>query len=151
MMQKQSQTLDSYKVTCEIDVRFRDTDAMGHVNNAVYLSYLEFARMRYWNAITGITDYRQVPFILGEVQIRYLSPAVAGERLVVGIKPGELRGASFDYQYTIWDKNTKRRVAIATTVQVCYDYKTKKPFRLTGEIRERILEFERSGTAPSDI
>ena len=36
-----------------IDVRFADTDAMGHVNNAVYLTYCEMARIRYWSEVTG--------------------------------------------------------------------------------------------------
>ena len=39
--------------TVEIDVRFADTDAMGHVNNAVYLTYCEMARIRYWTDVTG--------------------------------------------------------------------------------------------------
>ena len=42
-----------------IDVRFADTDAMGHVNNAVYLTYCEIARIRYWTDVTG------EPFALG--------------------------------------------------------------------------------------
>ena len=36
-----------------IDVRFADTDAMGHVNNAVYLTYCETARIPYWTDVTG--------------------------------------------------------------------------------------------------
>ncbi|HWX25489.1 MAG TPA: acyl-CoA thioesterase, partial [Vicinamibacteria bacterium] len=39
--------------SCEVEVRFRDLDALGHVNNAVYLTYLESARIAYWMALTG--------------------------------------------------------------------------------------------------
>jgi hypothetical protein len=37
----------------EVTVRFADTDAMGHVNNAKYLTYCEIARIRYWTDVTG--------------------------------------------------------------------------------------------------
>ena len=39
--------------TASIEVRFADTDAMGHVNNATYLTYCEIARIKYWTDVTG--------------------------------------------------------------------------------------------------
>ena len=136
---------NSYALTCEIEVRFRDTDAMGHVNNAVYLSYLEMARVRYWRALSGTSDYRQVSFILGEVWVRYKSPTYAGETVVVGVRVRELRGASFDFHYTLWEKTTGRLLAEAKTTQVMYDYRTQKPMRMPNEFRQKITEFEKIG------
>lgn len=40
-------TLDGFRHCVTIDIRFADLDAMGHVNNAVYLTYMETARLRY--------------------------------------------------------------------------------------------------------
>ena len=37
----------------EVDVRFGDTDAMGHANNSRFLTYCESARIAYWEAVTG--------------------------------------------------------------------------------------------------
>ena len=68
----------SYKVHVDIQVRFRDTDAMRHVNNAVYLSYLELARMQYWKSLTGLKGYSLVEFIIARVQIDYRSPVKMG-------------------------------------------------------------------------
>ena len=48
----------SFRFSVPIEVRFRDLDAIGHVNNAVYLTYLEQARLGYWKHITGRTDLR---------------------------------------------------------------------------------------------
>ncbi len=46
-------SVGEYPVVLEITVRFRDLDAMGHVNNAVYLTYFEEARVEYLKAASG--------------------------------------------------------------------------------------------------
>ena len=55
---------ESFTVVHVLHPRFRDTDAMGHINNAVYITYLEVGRQEYWKALENLTDYRRVPFIL---------------------------------------------------------------------------------------
>jgi hypothetical protein len=57
-----------FTVNEDLHPRFRDTDAMGHINNAVYVTYLEVARQAYWARLTGGSDYRLVPFILAHVR-----------------------------------------------------------------------------------
>ena len=70
-----------------IDVRFADTDAMGHVNNAVYLTYCEMARIRYWTDVTGepIAPGHEgaESLILAEARITYRAPVFHGERVTV--------------------------------------------------------------------
>ncbi len=55
-----------FTVVHEILPRFRDTDAMGHINNAVYVTYLEVARQAYWRQLDAHSDYRRVPFTLAD-------------------------------------------------------------------------------------
>ncbi len=62
-------TIEGFHVVHEFMPRFRDTDAMGHINNAVYIIYLEVARQEYWRALDGTQDYRRVPFILAHVTV----------------------------------------------------------------------------------
>jgi acyl-CoA thioester hydrolase len=131
-----------FKLTVDIQVRFRDTDAMGHINNAVYLAYLELARMAYWVKISESHDYSKVNFILGRVQIEYKSPGKLGDSLVVGVRCPEIRGASFDFEYLVWEKSSLRLIAEARTTQVMYDYRQAKPMRLPQEYRGRMLAFE---------
>ena len=52
-----------------VEVRFADTDAMGHVNNAVYLAYCEMARIRYWSDVTGepVAAGHECPVAAGSV------------------------------------------------------------------------------------
>ena len=66
--------------------RFRDTDAMGHVNNAVYITYLEVGRQAYWVALEGRRDYGRVPFILASVSCDFRSEANVDETLEIGVR-----------------------------------------------------------------
>lgn len=132
----------SFRLSVPIDIRFSDTDAMGHVNNAAYLSYLEFARMKYWQKLTGEKNFRKTNFILAHVSIDYLSPSYVGESLLVFIRIREISRASFRFEYEIQEAQTRRPVAKAETVQVMYDYAAGKVVRMEEAFRKRIQEFE---------
>jgi acyl-CoA thioester hydrolase len=123
--------MKGYRTVLEVQTRFRDTDAMGHINNAVYLSYLEMARFEYLRKALGITRHQDAGIILARVEIDYRSPAYQGETLVVGIRVSRLGGASFTMEYRIEEKEKKRLVAEAKTVQAAYDYAKGKVRRLT--------------------
>ena len=132
----------SFTVLRELQPRFRDTDAMGHINNAVYVTYLEVARQAYWVALSGIENYQRVPFILAHVTIDFRSEALVDETLVLGIRCGSIGSKSFTFEYEIREKLTERLVVEATSVQVCYDYDTKQSFTVPDALRRQLEEFE---------
>lgn len=134
--------LDEYRVRNDIEVRFRDTDALGHVNNAVYLSYLESGRLAYMREVFAVTDWRNVDFIVARVEIDYRSPSFVGETLTVGTRVIRLGGASFDMDYRIIEKKKGRLVAQAKTVQVCFDYKANKVKRLSEDFMETVRSYD---------
>src|SRR5438876_9916699 len=113
--------LDGYPVIHVLHPRFRDTDAMGHINNAVYVTYLEVARQAYWQRSSGQPDYRRVPFILAHVTIDFRSEANVHEVLEIGIRCEWIGTKSFAFSYVIREQVTQRVVVEATSVQVCYD------------------------------
>lgn len=132
----------AYTLIHEIRPRFRDTDAMGHVNNAVYLSYIEVARQVYWEKLDRETDYGKVPFILAHVSIDFHSEALVSETLEVGIRCEWIRRKSFAFSYRIWEKTTRRLVVEATSVQVCYDYAEKRSIPMPEPLRARLDALE---------
>jgi acyl-CoA thioester hydrolase len=134
--------MDDYKIKADVQLRFRDTDALGHVNNAVYLSYLEIARIEYLKAVLSAVETKDFGVIVARVEIDYRSPAFHHETLVVGIRVVELGGASMKMDYRIEDKKTGRLVADAKTVMVCYDYLEGKPKRWPDEIRRKVEDFD---------
>ena len=129
-------------MTHELHPRFRDTDAMGHINNAVYVTYLEVARQEYWRAFSKSDDYRRVPFILAHVTIDFRSETLVNEVLSVGIRCDWTGGKSFAFAYEIRERDSGRLVVEANSVQVCYDYEAKRSIPLPDDLRRRLVAFE---------
>jgi len=126
-----------YPVVLGITVRFRDLDAMGHVNNAVYLTYFEEARVEYLKAASGsMKNPEDFNFVLAEALCRYHSPAFLGEKLEIGVKAAEVGRKSFKFVYRIESAEDGRLVATGHTVQVAYDYENRRPMPLS----DRLLE-----------
>jgi acyl-CoA thioester hydrolase len=131
-----------FTVVHEIAPRFRDTDAMGHINNAVYVTYLEVARQVYWARLDEGSDYRRVPFILAQVHIDFRSEALVSELLEAGIRLEWIGSKSFSFSYRIWEKTRGRTVAEASTVQVCYDYAGRRTLLMPDDLRRSLEAFE---------
>ncbi len=135
MRETSARTTPHFPVTCEIRPRFRDTDAIGHVNNAVFVTYLEVGRQAYWERVAGSPDYGSVPFILAQVRCDFRSPALVNDVLVVSVRCEWIRSASFGFAYEIRERASGRLVVEATSVQVCYDYAAGKSVPVSGELR----------------
>jgi acyl-CoA thioester hydrolase len=131
-----------WTVVSPLRPRFRDTDAMGHINNAVYVTYLEVARQEYWRAFRGEDDYRAVPFILAHVTIDFRSEAHMDEELELCIRCSHVSTRSFGFDYAVRAAKGGRLVAEAHTVQVCYDYAKKRSMPCPDELRARLEAFE---------
>ena len=134
--------MSSFTVSNEIEVRFRDTDPMGHVNNAVYLTYLEVARQEYWKKLGGDPDYQKVPFVLAHVRIDFRDTAKTGDLLRLGVRTHWIGRGSFGMQYQITDAASDRVVAEAESVQVTYDYGVRKSMPIPEALRRRIERLE---------
>ena len=116
---------------------------MGHINNAVYVTYLEVARQEYWRAFSREIDYRRVPFILAHVTIDFRSEALVNEVLLLGIRCGAIGTKSFTFEYQIREKSGGRPVVEASSVQVCYDYEAKRSLAMPDDLRRQLETFER--------
>ena len=126
-----------------LDVRFRDCDAMGHVNNAVYLTYLEQARFAYWRSLWG-TDLEALPrgtpgVILARAEIDYRRPVKYGDSLEIRISLEKIGRSSITSSYEILD-GKGQVVAHARTVLVTYDYQLGRPVAVSEEIRARLQQ-----------
>ena len=121
-----------------LQVRFRYCDPLGHVNNAVYLTYLEQTRFSHWRALWGFGSPQLPPgmpgVILARVECDYRRPATYGETLEVRMTVAELGRTSFRYDYLIVDEEG-RTVLTAKTVQVMYDYGAARPVPIPDDIR----------------
>jgi acyl-CoA thioester hydrolase len=131
----------SFPVHCPIEVRFRDCDAMGHVNNAVYLTYLEIARFAYWKAAEIGRLEGDISYIIARVEIDFRASAETGDVIDVALAVRAIGRTSFTMEYEIRD-GEGRLLVTARSVQVAYDYAAKRSVPVPDAIRARIAEFE---------
>jgi acyl-CoA thioester hydrolase len=126
-----------------LEVRFRDCDPMGHVNNAVYLTYLEQARFAHWRALWKYRQEgwdRRVPgVILARAEVDYRGQAREGDVLDVQLSIARLGRTSFHYEYRIVNR-AGALIVEARTVQVMYDYASQAPVPIPDAIREMLRE-----------
>ena len=132
-----------WTVTSPLRPRFRDTDAMGHINNSVYVTYLEVARQEYWRAFKGgDPNYRVVPFILARVEVDFRSEALMHELLELCIRCSFVGVKSFGFEYEVREQATRRLVVAAKSVQVFYEYATKTSMQVPDDMRRNLEAFE---------
>lgn len=134
--------MKDFRLVVEVPVRFADTDALGHVNNAHYLSFMEAARIEYLARVLGARKVEDFGVILARAEVDYKSPAFHHETLLVGCRTDEVGGASIKMSYRMEDKATGRLVAEGKAVIVRYDYALGRPTRVGDDWRRRMDEFE---------
>ena len=130
-------------------VRFADTDAMGHVNNAAYLTYVELARIEWWMATTGEALEREPGrdqgLILAEADVAFRSPVFFGETVVIETRPRRLGRTSLDLEHRLTASRPAgpvRLVATCRSVVVRYDYTAERAVPWPPELVDRIEAFE---------
>ena len=125
--------VDGFPFVFRDDVRFRDLDGMGHVNNAVFATYMESARIAYFQS-HGAGNNPQQHLILARVEIDFRSPIALGERVEVGVRPSRLGTKSFELEYEV--RAVRRLAAEGRTVLVGYDYLRGESVEIPVEWRE---------------
>ena len=152
MSEQTESTPDNFKFKRPVQIRFRDLDALGHVNNAVYITYFEMAREGYVKAIKLASDAsapadERFPFIIAEISCTFLAPVTLDTDLVVYLRTSRMGNSSFDFDYLLVDEASNCLMARGKSVQVSYDYKAGKPVRLPDEIRGLIEAYETKNCA----
>jgi acyl-CoA thioester hydrolase len=134
-----------------IEVRFVDTDALGHINNATYLSYFEASRAGYYQALMGTPfgtgeGADRYTFLIAEASLHYRVPAFFGEPIVTECRVAWRSRSSFGMEYRVVSEGSgiapARLVADGETVQVMYDLKRERVTRIPPDLLERFEAFE---------
>ncbi len=139
--------LEKFKHKVKIKVRFSDLDAMGHVNNATYLSYLEEARIGYFYEILEIPhDSLNFNAVVAKIDIDYLNELHLSENVEVLTRVVKFGQKSSDVEHLIVTKRNGEIVvaARALTKLVSYNYKEHRSINTPEYVKKAIIEFERN-------
>jgi len=115
----------------EIQIRFNDVDALGHVNNAVHITWFELARIQYFDDTIGSDiDWEREGMILAHTSISYKTPIYLKDKIEVLTWFSKAGTTSFELMYEIIRKEKDGSETVCATgnsVQVCFNYKENKP------------------------
>ena len=117
-------------------VRFRDLDAVGHVNNAVFLTYIESARVAFLQHIGAATTLEDMSIIVARIEIDFRAPVGFGDEVEIAVRASRFGGKSFDLDYEL--RVGGRIVAEAKSVLVGYDYGKGEAVEIPDEWRDKL-------------
>ncbi|WP_110513998.1 acyl-CoA thioesterase [Herpetosiphon llansteffanensis] len=125
-----------------LEVRFRDLDGLGHVNNAVYLTYFETLRLQFAIELLGAVNLADVPFILGEATVRYLKPVFFGDQLQGSVEVSRIGNKSFTMLYTL--KRGNEIVTQGATELIWFDFKSQRSVPIPAAFRQQVADYQRA-------
>lgn len=129
-----------------IEVRFRDLDALGHVNNAIFFTYFEEGRKKFSEKFFKLSDPSEFTFIMAQIRCDYLKPIKFSDHITLQMWVKDIGNKSFSFAYKLVDLTDESIVyATGESVQVCYDYKKEKSMAVSDEMVETLSQYFRKG------
>lgn len=126
-----------------IEIRYRDTDSMGHVSSPVYYDYMQSSYLEYMHSILSIPKEKKLPHIMVRTACDYVSQAKYGERLVVCSRITKFGTKSFEMEHVMHVDDEKREIAArATSVHVMFDYEKQATYSVPDDFKHAVLSFQ---------
>ena len=128
--------------TTDIDIRFRDLDSMGHVNNAVMFTYFEHGRVKFFHSEPQNDKFSGFTFILAHISCNYIKPVTLDDRLSLRLWIKEIGSKSFTFYYQMVDRFDSSIIyATGESVQVCFDYQKNDSLPVPDEIKVQLSKY----------
>ena len=129
---------DAFRHRTPLQVRFRDTDAFGHVNNAVFATYVELARVRYLvDVLRPEGPFQRLPLILAHLSIDFRSPIELAEEVVVETRVDRIGRTSIGMAHRMTAGDGRLAAEVASVI-VVYDYASARPIPVPEDWRRAI-------------
>jgi acyl-CoA thioester hydrolase len=122
-----------------IQIRFNDLDPMGRVNNSIYSSYLEIARMDFIKKHFSINELKDTPFVLVRVEIDLKRSILLGDEIEIYTWVSKIKTTSWEFSYVIQSIDNLKIYAYAKTIQIFFDYHKNEKKTISGEMKSILL------------
>lgn len=137
--------LEDFKFGIEIQMRWKDLDALGHVNNATYLTYLEIARSQYIMAACPEWNWQKDMFLIANVNLNFIKEIkLTDQHVKVLVRMSSMGNKSFVLEYGIVSEfeGTQVQHAFGMTTQIMFDMKERKSIAIPDWIRTLLTSYE---------
>jgi acyl-CoA thioester hydrolase len=130
------------------EVTWRDLDAAGHVNNAVFLTYFEHGRTAYWLEMTAGESPGDIGFIVARTECDFIRQLSLRERIEIGTRIGRIGNTSIEFDSEVRLRDGEL-VARGRVVVVHFSWQANRKQPIPEELTKRIAEFQREAV-PAD-
>ena len=124
--------LSDFPFHYDLETRWKDMDAFGHVNNAVFLTYIEDARITFFKRWK--LDSMDKGLIVASAKIDFLHQLIHPTKLVIGQRISRIGGKSFDIESVIYNHDGMLPIASSVIICVCFNYNKNQSVPVYPEI-----------------
>lgn len=125
------------------EITWRDLDAAGHVNNAVFFTLFEWGRTRYWLDLEGGGKPDDVKFIVARAECNFRRQLEMMDRILIRTRIGEIRSSSFDFESELRMEADGTVAADGKVIAVLFDWENNSKRPVSKEMREKIAVFQK--------
>jgi len=134
--------MNSFKQKTPIQIRFKDVDRLGHVNNANHITYFELARVDYFNSLMGDVkiDWESESLILAKIEMEYKQPILLDDKVFAYTWVSRIGSKSFDMSCSIVRviDGVEVEAAKGLAVIVCFNYKTNQSIAIPEDWKKKM-------------
>ncbi len=142
MENKLTDKLD-FKASLPIQIRFTDIDALGHINNNVYLSYFDLGKADYFERVRGTAvSWIEGAIVIAHLEMDFLEPTFYTEKVVVESKMVKIGDKSGEFIQQLRSEKTGAVKCVCKSIFVYIDSESQKPASVPHVWREVMGKFE---------
>lgn len=124
----------------EVNVRFCETDLLGHVNNNNFFVYMEDARIRFFNDLALVRD--DWNFILASTKCDFIKQVYFNQTLIIRSHVGKIGNSSFHLEQEMYEKESGEQVAKGVSVVVQFDFEKQQSHPFSERMRESLESYQ---------
>ena len=131
-MIKPDYNIDTFPHWAEIPIRFRDLDPLNHVNNAIFSTYYEEARIEFIQEVGQLAEQLEngYSFVLANIEIAFVHPVEYPATLLIGSGIKSLGNSSITSFQAVYTAEEKKLASVAEAHGVWFDLKKQRPSRI---------------------
>lgn len=133
-----------YRHRVPVQIRFNDIDLFGHLNNSVYLQFMDLAKMRYFSQFMegGKFSAEDMELVVVNINCNFYSPTYINEELEVLTATASISNKSLTLEQRVVNKTTGDVKCVCHTIMACFDPRTMASAPVSDIWRERLSGFE---------
>ena len=132
-----------FKHTMNVQIRFNDIDALGHVNNAVYMEFFDLGKANYFTEVNGgPVDWRTANVVVANVNCNYLAPIYFHEPMAVQTQAVYLHDRSLKLLQQLINTKTGEVICQCQVIMVGFDVKNGTSAPIADDWKEKLTTYE---------